>query len=483
MHKQMPDLTLLNTRTGEKEPFTPLREGEVRIYSCGPTVYDYAHIGNFRSFLMSDILARVFKYLGYTVKKVQNITDVGHLTSDADTGEDKVVKRAKAEKLDPFAITRMYEEYFVEDEQKLRILPPDSRPRASEFIEGQIRWCEDLIASGHAYASNGSVYFRLRSFPGYGQLSKNNVDDLRAGARVEENPEKEDPLDFALWRAAPENYLMKWESPWGMGFPGWHLECSVMSKELLGHPFDIHTGGEDNIFPHHECEIAQNECHGCKDHPSVNYWLHAKHLLVDGKKMSKSEGNFYTVRDLIARGWRGEEIRYLLLSAHYRTALNFTMEGLSMARSSIERLANARTALRTFAGNAEPDAAFTEELQSTFEAALRDDLNIPEALGIIFGAVSSALRDKEAGTLTPERAHALLLFLERDFDMIFDVFPDVPEFTPEENASIAKQVQERQACREAKDFLGADRIRNTLLEEGIILLDNADGTTTWQRKG
>ncbi|MCF7812054.1 cysteine--tRNA ligase [Candidatus Gracilibacteria bacterium] len=479
----IPDIFLHNTLSGKKEKFQPIQLGQVKIYSCGPTVYDYAHIGNFRSFIMADILVRVFQYAGYEVIKAQNITDVGHLTQDdtADSaGEDKIARKAAQEKLDPFAIARRYEEAFIEDEKSLRILPPQYRPRATDYILEQIQLAQDLIAAGYAYEVNGSVYFRTKKYESYGQLSKNKLEDLVAGARVEINSEKEDPLDFALWKKADTSHLMQWESPWGRGFPGWHAECSAMSTKLLGLPFDIHTGGEDNIFPHHECEIAQNECsHGGQK--SVNYWLHVKHLQVEGKKMSKSKGNFYTIRDLLSQGWKGNEIRYVLLSGHYRTSLNFTMDSLQMARSSIERLSEAVRIFREEANGTPPDE-FARGVRERFREALFDDLNMADGLSVAFDLVKTGMKLREEKKLSSASAASIVQFLEEDFEDVIAVLPGKEvSFSPEERAQIEKKIQERNQAREEKDWARADQIRDELAARGIELIDE-EGKTIWKKQ-
>jgi len=471
---------LQNTLSGQKEVFTPIEDGKVKLYACGPTVYDFAHIGNFRSFLMADVLTRVLQYSGQEVTKIMNITDVGHLVSDADEGEDKILKKARLEKKDPFAIARFFEEAFIEDEQKLRIKAPDHRPRATEFIQQQIDLAQKLIDEGYAYESNNSVYFRTEKFKNYGQLSKNNLEDLVAGARVEVHSDKESPLDFALWKKAEENHLMQWDSPWGRGFPGWHIECSAMSQALLGDEFDIHTGGEDNIFPHHECEIAQNE--GANGgHKSVNYWLHAKHLLVDGQKMSKSEGNFYTVRDLFEKGYAGHEIRYVLIAAHYRTALNFTFESLDMARASIARLSEARVILKNIAGEASPDENFIAPFREKYQTALSDDLNTADALGVVFELIKQALRLRDEKTLSAEQAASILAFLDQDFDPIFDIFPEEKKLSEDEEAEIQDFIAQRNKFREEKNWEASDKIRDELLARGIELVDE-EGVTRYRIK-
>ena len=475
-------LFLHNTLSGKKEEFVSLAPGKVKIYSCGPTVYNFAHIGNFRSFLTSDFLARTLEYLGYEVTKVMNITDVGHLTNDdvADAGgEDKISRAAREQKIDPYEIARHFQEAFHEDEAVLRIQPAWKYPRATDFIKEQIELAEKLIAAGFAYEVDGSVYFRTAKFKKYGQLSNNKLEDLIAGARVEVNSEKEDPLDFALWKKAEPSHLMQWKSPWGKGFPGWHAECSAMSEKLLGFPFDIHTGGEDNVFPHHECEIAQNECsHGGKK--SVNYWLHTKYLLVGGKKMSKSAGNFYTIRDLIDQGWNGNEIRLTLLSAHYRSTLDFSIKSLEQSRASIARIAEARRVCEAVDPAAPND--WSEEYREKFSAALSDDLNVSEALAATFELTNAVLKLSAESKLTPEVAASSLDFFENDFEVIFDCFPEIMEVDLGTQKEIDTLLTQRKKAREDKNWEESDRIRDELLEKfNVEVRDGADGQT-WSVK-
>ncbi len=483
---------LFNTLSGTKEKFTPLEPNHVRLYSCGPTVYDYAHIGNFRSFLFSDLLSRTLRYAGYNVTNVQNITDVGHLTNDdsADgNGEDKIQKKARTQHKDPYQIVQYYTEAFLEDEHTLRILPPSYRPKATEYIPHQIALIQSLIQKGHAYHANGSVYFSTKTFPQYGALSKNNLESLQAGIRIDVHSDKKDPLDFALWKRAETSHLMQWDFETGRrinpediesfqaqyptraGFPGWHIECSAMSQALLGHHFDIHTGGEDNIFPHHECEIAQNECshHGQK---SVNYWMHAKHLLVDGKKMSKSDGNFYTIRDLVSQGWKGEEIRYALLSAHYKTSLNFSLSLLQQSRSSIERI---REAYRIFSDISISDTTpsnFTNSYKKTFQTALFDDLNTALALSAVFDCIRVGLQKRDQNQLSPHDAQSIVTFLKTDFDSIFDVLTTRVLLSEQDKSDIETQLQLRTQARQEKNWAESDRIRDALTQKyNIDILD------------
>ena len=474
-------LHLHNTLSGKKEVFTPITPGKVKLYSCGPTVSNFAHIGNFRSFLTSDLLTRVLTYAGYEVTKVMNITDVGHLTGDdtADAeGEDKISKQARVEKVDPFEIARKFETAFLEDEAVLRVQPAAKYPRATDFISEQIELAEKLIAEDFAYEANGSVYFRTAKFEKYGQLSKNKIEDLVAGARVEVNSEKESPTDFALWKKADANHLMQWESPWGKGFPGWHIECSAMSQKILGFPFDIHTGGEDNIFPHHECEIAQNECSN-KGEKSVNYWIHTKHLLVGGKKMSKSAGNFYTIRDLLDKGWKGNEIRLALLSAHYRSTLNFSLDSLEQSRASMARIAEAKRMCEDIDPSAPND--WSAVYREKFTTALEDDLNIADALAATFELTTVVLKLSSENKLDPETAASALDFFENDFEAVFDCFPKAVEVNSSAQKEIDELLVQRKTAREEKNWAESDRIRDELLEKfNVEVRDGGDGQT-WRQ--
>ncbi len=317
-------LKLYNTLTREKEEFHPIKQNVVTMYSCGPTVYNYAHIGNLRTYVFMDMLRRSLRYCGYKIKGVMNITDVGHLLSDADDGEDKMEKAAKEQKKTPREIADYYTEIFFKDLTRLNIGKPEIIAKATEHIPDMISYVQDLVKKGYGYETSDGIYFDIAKFDGYGKLSRLNLDEQIAGARVEVNTEKRHPADFALWKKAEKNHIMQWESPWGMGYPGWHIECSAMSRKYLGVTFDIHTGGVDHIPVHHENEIAQSEAR--EDTKTVNTWMHGEFMLVDGGKMSKSLGNTYTIDNLIERGYSPLAFRYFCLNAHYRKKLNFTFE-------------------------------------------------------------------------------------------------------------------------------------------------------------
>src|SRR5712691_70976 len=333
----VPPVRLYNTFTRAKEELQPLRDGVVRIYSCGPTVYRYVHIGNLRTFMLPDLLRRSLDYLGYQTEQVMNITDVGHLTDDTfDRGEDKMLVSARLENKSPKEIAAHYTAAFKQDAARLNIRPPAQYPLATHYIPQMIDLIEKLIAGGHAYEVGGNVYYDIASFPAYGKLSRNTTDKLLAGTRGEVDPRKRHPGDFTLWKAAGEHRLQVWPSPWGPGFPGWHIECSAMSMSLLGARFDIHTGGQDNVFPHHEAEIAQSE--GLTGHRVVGLWMHGGLLLLSGARMAKSAGNFFRITELVEQGFDPLAFRYLALQAKYRTMLNFSTEGLAGADRALAHL-------------------------------------------------------------------------------------------------------------------------------------------------
>jgi cysteinyl-tRNA synthetase len=466
---------LFNTLTNRKEPFEPLTPGEVRMYHCGPTVYDYAHIGNFRSFLFADLLRRYFEYRGYAVKQVMNLTDVGHIREDADEGEDKIEARAKQEKVDPWKLAETYIGYFFEDLETLGVRPAHAYPRATDHIAEMVEQIETLIARGHAYEVKGAVYYDVTSFPRYGALSGNTLDELRAGHRIDPHPDKRNPFDFALWKSDP-HHVMKWESPWGPdGYPGWHIECSVMGQKYLGTSFDIHTGGEDNKFPHHECELAQAE--GASGEVFVKVWMHVRHLLVDGEKMSKSKGNFYTIRDLTGKGFGGLAIRHAIMSTHYRAPMNFTLAGLEAARRTLERIEIFYTGLVDPRPEGETPEVLgrIDQARTAFVAALDDDLNISPALAALHELIGDLNKRDDLRTGDAAAARA---FVE-EVDRVVGVLPEPREGL--DDAGVEQLIAERLEARASKDFARADAIREELNARGIIVEDRADGTR-WRRK-
>ena len=467
-------MKVFNTLTRRKETLEPIERGKVRMYNCGPTVYNYATIGNFRAYIFADVLRRALEYFGYEVTQVVNITDVGHMTSDADEGEDKMAKAAREERKDPWHVAEFYMNAFFEDVDALNIQRAHVYPRATEHIEEMIGAVEKLLERGHAYVVNGNVYYDVASFPPYGRLSGNTLEQLNAGARIEVNPEKKNPQDFALWKQDPK-HIMQWDSPWGRGFPGWHIECSAMSMRYLGEQMDIHTGGEDNIFPHHESEIAQAEGATGKS-PFVKYWMHTRFLLVDGQKMSKSLGNFFTLRDLIEKDCDPMAVRYVLMSTHYRQPLNFTLDGVDAAKESIRRLKDFRLRLQE-ASAPEDNPALSDALEKGrkgFEEALADDLNTSASLASLFEMVREVNR-LELSAADGRRALELL----EKFDTVMGVLGE-PSAEESLDAEIEALIQEREDARKNRDFRAADAIRDQLKARGILLEDLPTGTR-WKR--
>jgi cysteinyl-tRNA synthetase len=458
-------LHLFNTLTNRLEPFAPLDPPHVRMYTCGPTVYNYAHLGNFRTFVFQDILRRYLRYCGYRLDHVMNITDV----------EDKIIRDAAQAGQSLREFTDFYIAALEEDAAKLRLERPDRVVRATDHISDMIAAIEKLTERGLTYASDGSVYYRIAGFPSYGKLSRIDVSGMRSGARVDmDEYDKADARDFALWKAGKPGEPC-WEAPFGSGRPGWHIECSVMAMKYLGETLDIHTGGVDLVFPHHENEIAQSEAITGK--PFVRYWLHAEFLLIDGQKMAKSAGNFFTLRDVLGRGYAPEAVRYLLASVPYRKQLNFTFDALSSAVTAIERLRNFRLRLQTDrlpAGENPRVTQMGEEARRQFEAGLDDDLNTARALGAVFEYVREVNTLMDAGELRAGNVAGASDLLER-FDSIFDVLETRGQgrLSAEE---IQRAIEERLAARKARDFARADQIRRELAEQGVILEDTKEGT-------
>jgi cysteinyl-tRNA synthetase len=463
-------LQLFNTLSRSLETFQPLDSAEkkVGLYCCGPTVHDFAHIGNFRTFVFTDLLRRYLEFKNFTVKHVMNITDV----------EDKIIKRVRENKTTLREFTGKFEAAFFDDLNALNCLRPTETPRATEHIPEIISLIEKLVSRGIAYkAADGSVYFSIEKYRGcgckYGQLVNLNFDGMRVGERVSSDEyEKESVADFALWKArVPDDGEVFWSSPWGEGRPGWHIECSAMSMKSLGTTFDLHLGGEDLMFPHHEDEIAQSEGAGVQadGKPFVKYWMHGAHLLVDGKKMSKSLGNYFTLRDLLAKGFHGREIRYLLLSAHYREQFNFTMEGLAGARTALARIDECLAKLREIAGNtsAQPDAALLEK----FSHALDNDLNISGAWGAIFEWVRENNRLISANQMSAEKAASAVAA----WNKINSVLGLSAVGEAEIPAELTALLDERNAARKAKDFKRADAIRDELKAKGWAIEDTPKG--------
>jgi cysteinyl-tRNA synthetase len=463
-------LNLHNTLTGRVEPFAPERPPEVRMYVCGLTVYGRGHIGNYRSLVATDLLRRTLKYKGWRVTEVMNITDV----------DDRIIALAAEAGSDLRSFTAAHIRSFEEDLATVRMERPEVVPRATEHIPEMVDLIGRLQQRGHTYTAEGSVYFRIASFPEYGKLSRLDVSGMKTGARVDTDKyDKENARDFVLWKAKEEEPAWaQWDAPFGRGRPGWHIECSAMSMKYLGETFDLHCGGVDLIFPHHENEIAQSECGTGK--PFVRHWMHVEHLMVDNATMSKSKGNFHTLPDVLARGHRPEAIRYLLLQAHYRSALNFTWEGLQHAAAALERIHGFAQRLSEVEGAGPAGDAVRQTAQKAaaeFDAALTDDLNTPEALAAVHLLVNEGNALLAAGAVTAEGAGVLRKTLE-DMDGVFAVLlPAEDRLSPAEQALY----DERQAARVRRDFAGADAARKQLEGLGIILEDKATGTR-WRRK-
>lgn len=453
-------LKLFNTLTREKEEFKPIAN-KVTMYSCGPTVYNYAHIGNLRTYIFMDLLRRVLKYDNYKIKGVLNITDVGHLLSDADEGEDKMEKASREQKKSPNEIAAYYTDVFMSDIERLNIGKPEIIAKATDHISEMIEYCEALLEKGFAYETSDGIYFDIGKFPDYGKLSKLNLDEQIAGARVEVNTEKRHPADFAIWKKAAPEHIMKWDSPWGKGYPGWHIECSAMSRKYLGKVLDIHSGGVDHIPVHHENEIAQSEAReGCK---TVNYWMHGEFMLVDGGKMSKSLGNTYTIDQLIERSYSPLTFRYFCLNAHYRKKLNFTFESLDASQTAYNRLMALVYQHKT--GKNETSVEVLDKFTSEFETAINDDLNIPLALGVAWTALKE-----------PHSPQIYNLILK--FDTVLGLslheaaLPKTEENIPQNVIDLACQ---RQLARENKNWTESDKLRDEISNLGYTVVDSKQG--------
>ncbi len=458
-------LKLYNTLTKQKEEFKPLEGNEVRIYTCGPTVYSFAHIGNFRAYVFMDTLRRVLKENGYTLKHVMNITDVGHLESDADEGEDKMEKAARKENKDPYEIAAYYTDIFFRDMGRLHIERPEIIAKATDHISDMLEFVKTLVKNGYAYETSKAIYFDISKLDKYPVLSNRNLDDQIAGARVDVDPEKRNPYDFAVWIKAPENHIMKWESPWGLSYPGWHLECSAMGRKYLGDEFDIHTGGVDHIPTHHENEIAQSK--GCTGHIPAKRWMHVEFLQVDGGKMSKSLGNTYTLDQLQERGIEPLAYKMFCYTAHYRTKLNFTFEGALSTQKALNRL---REGYLTHLQNDEKiDEEEIKEYKQRFLDAVNDDLNMPLAMGIVWEVVRNNKKSKQFAELLLEFDRILGLDLENSKKYLEE--QEKVELPKE----ILELVEQRKIARENKDWAESDRIRDLLKEKGYTVKDTKEG--------
>ena len=460
-------MKIYNTLTRNKEEFIPLEEGKVKIYACGPTVYNYFHIGNARPFVVFDTLRRYLIHLGYDVKFVQNFTDV----------DDKIINKAKEEGVSATELSGRYIKEYFDDAEALNVLPADIHPKVSEHIEDIIEFIKTLISKGYAYEADGDVYYATRKFKEYGKLSNQRVDDLESGSRIAIGEVKRDPLDFALWKAQKEESEIAWDSPWGKGRPGWHIECSTMSRKHLGPTIDIHGGGQDLIFPHHENEIAQSEA--CNGEPFAKYWMHNGYITVDGVKMSKSLGNFFTVRD-IRKEFDGDFIRFFLLSVHYRNPINFSDTEMNSVKQGYDRIRNAIDNLEFLAKNGNDemtdeeknDLKDFENLEQKFEDAMSDDLNTADAIASIFEMVSHANIVSKLGA-SREYAKEAKEKIQNLCDII-GIMQNRAD-SSHEDEKIKKLVDERQEARKSKNYARADEIRDELSKMGITLKDTPQG--------
>ena len=454
-------INFYNTLTRKKEEFSPMGE-TVKIYTCGPTVYSFAHIGNFRSYIFMDTLRRVLKYNGYKLKHVMNITDVGHLESDADDGEDKIVKAAKKENKDPYEISEYYTKVFLEDIKKLNIDKPEIICKATDNIKEMCEYVEKIVENGYGYETSKGIYFDISKLDKYPILSSRKVDEQIAGARVEVDKEKKNPEDFALWIKAPSTHIMKWESPWGLSYPGWHIECSAMSTKYLGKEFDIHTGGIDHIPTHHENEIAQSKGN-CGKIPA-KVWMHCNFLQVDGGKMSKSLGNIYTIEDLSKKGYEPLAYKLFCYTSHYRNNLNFTFEGLSSANSALKRLRQGYQ--KHLESNEKIETSILNKYEERFHEAINDDLNMPKAMGIVWELIKYEKYSKQIADLLLKFDEVLGIKIDQEEKEEFDISNDVKEM-----------IEQRKKAREEKNWKLSDELRDKIKEKGYIIKDTKEGYT------
>ena len=460
-------IKLYNTLTKTKDDFVPLDKNAVRIYSCGPTVYSYAHIGNFRTYIFMDNLRRMLEYNGYKLKHVMNITDVGHLESDADEGEDKMEKAAKKENKSPYEIAAFYTKAFFEDMEKLNIERPEIIAKATEHIDDMLEFAKKIVENGYGYETSTAIYFDVSKLDKYPVLSNRNVDEQIAGARVDVDPEKRNPYDFAIWIKAPANHIMKWESPWGLSYPGWHLECSAMGRKYLGEEFDIHTGGVDHIPTHHENEIAQSK--GAFGKIPAKVWMHVEFLQVDGGKMSKSLGNVYTISQLQEKGIEPLAYKLFCYTAHYRTKLNFTFEGASSSQKALNRLRESYIKHKN--GNEEISDEEINAYKAKFLDAINDDLNMPLAMSIVWEIARNEKKSTKLSNLLDEFDKVLGLDLSNSEKYIKEQENiEVPE-------EVLELVEERKKAREEKNWSLSDELRDKIKDKGYIVKDTKEGMT------
>lgn len=459
------EIYFTNTLTKKKEIFEPIDPKEVRIYSCGPTVYKDATIGNMRTNIFQDALRRMLKYNGYGIKHVMNITDVGHLVSDGDEGEDKMLKSAREEHKTPLEIAEHYTTLFFEDLKQLNIETPEIVCKATDHIQEMLNYVEKLLQNGYAYETSTAIYFDVSKLDTYGILSGIRLEDQKSGARIDVDVEKRNPYDFALWIKAPQNHLMKWDSPWGPSYPGWHIECSAMGQKYLGKQFDIHTGGIDLIPTHHENEIAQSK--GTCGKIPAHYWLHGEYLLINGGKMSKSLGNVYLLKDIIEKGYDPLVYKLFSYSCHYRNKLNFTWEGIEASSKSLERLRNGYQVHKQGKEKlTQEEQEKLIELEQKFHQAINDDLNMPLAMSFVWETVKFEKKSSEVASLLKQFDQVLGLKIEQEKQ-------DQKEKIPEE---VMKLVEERTQAREKKDWKKSDELRDEIAQKGYLVKDTKEGT-------
>ncbi len=451
------DIFFYNTLTKKKEKFEPIEDNMVKIYTCGPTVYKDATIGNMRTFIFMDNLRRVLKYNGYNLKHVMNLTDVGHLVSDGDEGEDKMVKSAKEEGKTPEEIAKYYTKLFFKDLELLNIDMPEIICKATDYINDMLEFVKKLMANGYAYETSTAIYFDVSKLDEYGILSGIDVRKQKAGARVDVDEEKKNPYDFALWIKAPENHIMKWDSPWGPSYPGWHIECSTMSQKHLGEQFDIHTGGVDLIPTHHENEIAQSK--GCTGKIPARFWMHGEFLLINGGKMSKSLGNVYLLKDIIEKGYEPLVYKYFCYTSHYRNKLNFTWDAIEASNKSLMKLRESYR--RHLEGNEDVEDDIILDYKNRFLKAINDDLNMPLAMGIVWEVAKNEKKSKKFAEL--------LLEFDRVLGLKIDKKDDIPE-------EVLKLVEERNVARKEKNWQKSDELRGKIQEYGYRIEDSKEGT-------
>lgn len=453
------EIYFYNTLTKQKERFKPESGNEVRMYSCGPTVYKDATIGNMRTNIFQDVLRRVLRYNGYTLKHVMNITDVGHLVSDGDEGEDKMIKSAKEMHKSPLEIAKHYTELFFEDLRNLNVETPEIVCKATEHIDDMIKYVQKLIENGYAYETSTAIYFDVSKLDKYGILSGINLEEQKAGARVEVDSEKKNPFDFAVWIKAPENHLMKWESPWGLAYPGWHIECSAMGQKYLGKTFDIHTGGIDLIPTHHENEIAQSK--GACGKIPAKFWMHGEYLTINGEKMSKSLGNVYLIRDIVERGYDPLVYRLFTYSSSYRNKINFTWDTMEANSRALEKL---RISYQIhLSGESMVEDSIIDELEERFHKSINDDLNMPLAMSVVWEVARYSEKSKKMAELL------------KKFDMVLALNIDKENKEQEVPRKVIELAEKRKVARENKDWSESDRLRDLIKAKGYIIKDSKNG--------